>query len=65
MTEKGFEACLKAVLEGELHVDESFDSDGVSGVATFEDAGILTRNAGLVISMDNGDEYQLTIVRSR
>ena len=65
MTEKGFEACLQAVLNGELELNESFDPDGVSGVATFEDAGILTRNRGLVVTMDNGEEYQIKIVQSR
>ena len=65
MDEKGFEACLQAVLHGELDVNESFDPDGVEGVATFEDAGIMTMNRGLVVTMDDGAEYQITIVRSR
>ena len=65
MTEKGFEACLRAVLDGELELNEAFDPDGIQGVATFEDAGILTRNRGLVVTMDDGTEYQVTVVRSR
>ena len=65
MTEKGFEACLQAVLNGECELNESFDPDGVQGVATFEDAGIMTRNRGLVVTMDDGEEFQVTIVRSR
>ncbi len=65
MNEKGFEACLRAVLEGELEVNESFDPDGVREVATFEDAGVMTMNRGLVVTMDDGAEFQITIVRSR
>ena len=65
MTEKGFEACLMGVLNGECELNESFDPEGIEGVATFGDAGILTNNRGLVVTMDNGDEYQLTIVRPR
>ena len=65
MTEKGFEACLRAVLNGECELVESFDPDGVQGVATYEEAGVLTRNRGLVVTMDDGTEYQVTVVRSR
>jgi len=65
MTEQGFAACLAAILNGEVDVNESFDPDGIEGVASFEDAGVLTMNAGLVVTMDDGTEYQITIVRSR
>lgn len=34
-------------------------------VATFERAQLLTRDAGLVLRMSDGSEFQLTIVRSR
>lgn len=37
----------------------------VRDVATFEDAGVLTMNRGLVITTHGGREYQVTIVRSR
>ena len=65
MTERGFEACLQAILSGECELNESFDPDGVRGVATFEEAGMLTKNRGLVVKMDDGAEYQITIVQSR
>ena len=65
MTEAGFAACLKAVLNGELDLNESFDPAGIEGVATFEEAGVLTMNRGLVVTMDDGAEFQLTVVRSR
>jgi len=75
MTEKGFAACLAAVLNGEVEVNESFDPDGrkrctpcrrtIRTAVPYDEAGVLTMNAGLVVTMDNGAEYQITIVRSR
>ena len=65
MDEKGFEACLKAILGEGMDVNESFDPDGISAVDTFKDAEIMTTNAGLVVRMDDGAEFQITIVRSR
>ncbi len=34
-------------------------------VTTFENAGIMTYNKGLVLRMPDGTEFQLTIVQSR
>ena len=34
-------------------------------VSTYDEAGILTYDKGLVIRLPDGSEYQLTIVRSR
>ena len=36
----------------------------VRGVRGFRDAGLLTRDRGLVLRLANGSEYQVTIVRS-
>ena len=32
---------------------------------TFEEAGVMTYNKGLVITLPDGSEYQVTIVQSR
>lgn len=37
----------------------------IRSVPTFEDAGLLTRDRGLVLRMSNGAEFQLTIVQSK
>jgi hypothetical protein len=37
---------------------------GVEMVRTFEEAGILTYNKGLVLRMKDGGEFQITVVRS-
>ena len=34
-------------------------------VQTFAEDGVMTRDKGLVISLPNGREYQLTVIRSR
>lgn len=49
---------------------DEFIPEGVEGldefnVQTFEDAEILTDNKGLVIEFSSGDEFQISIVRSR
>jgi hypothetical protein len=45
--------------------DETDDEINMDGVNTFEDEGLMTRNKGLVVHMSNGDEFQITIVKSR
>ena len=37
----------------------------IHSTETFEEAGVLTMNKGLVLRMKDGSEYQVTIVRSR
>ena len=41
------------------------DAEGVTDAVTFRDAGLLTGNAGVVIRLANGAEFQITIVQSR
>ena len=65
ISERDFEGALSCLLEEEpLEFDLDTDT-GVDSVRTFEDAGVLTNNRGLVIRMSDGAEFQLTIVRSR
>ena len=53
----------------ELISEAAEDSFGIgweeAEVRTFEQAGIMTYNKGLVISLPDGTEFQLTIVQSR
>lgn len=46
--------------------DENDDTNlpEFDGVNTFEDEGLLTRNKGLVVHLSNGDEFQITVVKS-
>ncbi len=37
---------------------------GIEGVASFRDAGVMTRDRGVVLRCADGSEFQITIVRS-
>lgn len=43
--------------------DDDWDVNDIS-VKTYEEAGILSRNSGLVIRLQDGSEWQLTLVRT-
>ena len=53
----------------ELIAEAADDSFGIgweaARVRTFEDVGVMTYNKGLVITLPDGSEFQLTIVQSR
>ena len=51
---------VRALLEEAL-----LDAPGVESVSTFREAGVLTRNEGLVLRMEDGTEFQVTVVQSR
>ncbi len=57
MTEKRFEAKLTRLLERRLEPIGG-------GVTTFRDAGVLTNNRGLVVTLPDRQSFQLTIVES-
>lgn len=39
------------------------DEIEINDIRTFEDAGLLTNDAGVIIKMPDGSEFQVTIVR--
>ena len=46
--------------------EETWSDDGDKpSVRGFEEAGVLTGNAGLVLRTPDGKEFQISIVRSR
>ena len=49
----------------EVLVDEDGEGVQVTDAETFEEAGLLTRDIGLVIRTSDGSEFQITIVKSR
>ncbi len=57
MSEKRFETKLAELLQRRL---ENAGGDAT----TFQEAGVLTNNRGLVITLANGQEFQVTIVES-
>ena len=73
MSEHDLEQALAGILD-EASVTEPDDEmtatipvelTGVRDVASYRDAGVLTNNAGLVVLMKDGSEFQITIVQSR
>jgi len=59
MDNKELTAALQEALD-DLDVE-----DEIRRVETFEEVGMLTNDAGLVITMQDGSEFQVTIVQSR
>jgi len=58
MNEIDIETMLYEVLQDEEAVPE------ITKVRTFEEAGVLTSNRGVVVRSDDGSEFQVSIVQS-
>jgi len=75
MTEQEVQDGLRTFLEeySWSDADDRFGAEEIGdllgfypeGIRTYDDAGILTMNKGLVIEMPDGSEFQITIVKSR
>ncbi len=59
MNEIDIETMLYELLQDEEAAPE------VAKVRTFEEAGVLTSNRGVVVRTDDGSEFQVAIVQSR
>jgi len=73
MNETELQDALKMLLEEIAYMDA--DDRGqfgvpdeladIENVITFADAGLMTNNAGVVLKLGDGSEFQVTIVQSR
>jgi hypothetical protein len=55
---------MQEVLQDSLeHAAE--DEHKIKHIMTFQRAGLLTRNKGLVLTLHDGSEFQVTIVQSK
>ena len=61
MPEKNFQDLLQTILRDDLEVEPRYY---ITSVQTFEEAGVPSEDRGLVVTMSDGSEYQLTIVKS-
>lgn len=62
-TERGFKNLLTEVIyEG---IESLYEGEEEIDITSFEEAGLLTNNEGLVLRLENGEEFQLTIVKSK
>ncbi len=62
MPERRFQELLQAILRDDLEVEPRYY---ITSVRTFEEAGVPSEDKGLVVTMSDGSEFQITIVRSR
>jgi len=70
MNETEMQDALKTLLEEIAYMDADERDrlgvlDDIENVSTFEEAGVLTNNAGLVVRLGDGSKFQVTIVQSR
>lgn len=64
MNEKTIEDALNLLISGELDLVDTALGE-VSNIETYAEAGILTRDSGLVLRMEDGSEFQITIKQSK
>lgn len=55
---------IESLFLGLEYDDENPLAEKIASAISFEDAGILTRNRGVVLRMNDGSEFQITIVQS-
>jgi len=63
MNDKQLEQTLMDAVE--VYQEGTEDADNIARMTSFEDGGVLTNNAGFTVTLEDGSEYQVTIVRSR
>jgi len=54
-----------AFMDDEERAEAGISDELVLRVSTFADEGVLTTDAGLVVTARDGSEFQITIVRSK
>lgn len=59
-----FADAIQGLLDGDFDTEQAFPNADLRSV-TFKDAGLLTSNDGLVVTLSDGSEFQVTVVRSR
>lgn len=64
MNEKTIEDALNLLISGELDLVDTALGE-VSNIKAYAEAGILTRDSGLVLRMEDGSEFQITIKQSK
>lgn len=53
----------QGIIENQSEITEWLDRP--ASCVTFGEAGLLTSNEGVVLTLEDGSEYQITIVQSR
>lgn len=61
MNDRDFTDRLLELLDADGSYAATFDHQ-IRRVRTYDEVGMLTNNAGLVVELENGAEFQITIV---
>ena len=57
---------LEIINDGETeYLNEDGEEIRIKSVCTFDTAGLLTRDRGVVVKLEDGSEFQVSIVKSR
>ena len=64
MNEQIIREALELVLNGKLSLEDT-DLEETRGARSFQEAGVLSGDEGLVLRMQDGSEFQITIHQSR
>lgn len=64
MNEQIIREALELVLNGELSLEDT-DLEEIRVAQSFNEAGVLSGDEGLVLRMQDGSEFQITIRQSR
>ena len=56
---------IEELLDADTSAEVPLLDREVARTSSFGDAGVLTTNAGLVVRMSDGAEFQVTVVQSR
>jgi hypothetical protein len=66
MDETGLVEALVGLFDNDTGLDEVDPLvEDTNRVSTYEQAGMLTSNKGLVLLLNDGSEFQLTVVQSK
>ena len=55
---------VEMMTEAVFEYDAENDEENFADVSSFRDAGVMTTNNGFVMTMTDGSEFQVTVVRS-
>ena len=65
MTPRRFETWLQNAIESVADDEDEGCPLDIRSIEDYVQAGVLTTNRGLVVALEDGSEFQVTIVQSR
>ena len=65
MNAQDIEEMLEGIIDESTDNEDSSFGEDIKSVTSFSSAGMLSMNKGLVLTMQDGSEFQITIVQSK